>query len=242
MMKKLLILTTLIAISISSGYSQLLTNAPNLAGSTLPAEFSVYVTGGSGYASLGAYQGRDSLLIGTTGNGNIFSFVTWDLTPIFATGVTSGTFKFSIYDAYGGPSSPYYMHLKLDSGDLYGPESIAGFTWNDSGWRDPNFQIGGPNLSGSVSRLRTIGWQDFEVNWSGGSVSIQHNGSLILNGTLTTNTSPKNIAIFMHNYYGGSQQMAVSGLQVIGVPEPSTYALLLLSGAASLWALKRRKR
>ena len=25
------------------------------------------------------------------------------------------------------------------------------------------------------------------------------------------------------------------------VPEPSTYALLLLSGAASLWALKRRK-
>jgi hypothetical protein len=25
------------------------------------------------------------------------------------------------------------------------------------------------------------------------------------------------------------------------VPEPSTYALLLLSGAASLWVLKRRK-
>ena len=29
--------------------------------------------------------------------------------------------------------------------------------------------------------------------------------------------------------------------RVASVPEPSTYALLLLSGAASLWALKRRK-
>ena len=28
---------------------------------------------------------------------------------------------------------------------------------------------------------------------------------------------------------------------IASVPEPSTYALLLLSGAASLWALKRRK-
>jgi len=34
-----------------------------------------------------------------------------------------------------------------------------------------------------------------------------------------------------------------TGIRVEGtvVPEPSTYALLLLSGAASLWALKRRK-
>jgi formylglycine-generating enzyme required for sulfatase activity len=33
----------------------------------------------------------------------------------------------------------------------------------------------------------------------------------------------------------------VLGFRVASVPEPSTYALLLLSGAASLWALKRRK-
>ncbi len=33
----------------------------------------------------------------------------------------------------------------------------------------------------------------------------------------------------------------VGTLYAQGVPEPSTYALLLLSGAASLWALKRRK-
>jgi hypothetical protein len=31
-------------------------------------------------------------------------------------------------------------------------------------------------------------------------------------------------------------------IEVGAVPEPSTYALLLLSGAASLWALRRRKR
>lgn len=34
----------------------------------------------------------------------------------------------------------------------------------------------------------------------------------------------------------------LTGEQIATVPEPSTYALLLLSGAASLWALKRRKR
>jgi hypothetical protein len=34
---------------------------------------------------------------------------------------------------------------------------------------------------------------------------------------------------------------ALTTEQIATVPEPSTYALLLLSGAASLWALKRRK-
>jgi hypothetical protein len=35
--------------------------------------------------------------------------------------------------------------------------------------------------------------------------------------------------------------LTIGQIEVTAVPEPSTYALLLLSGAASLWALKRRK-
>jgi len=46
-------------------------------------------------------------------------------------------------------------------------------------------------------------------------------------------------------YYYTNNSTTTPGLQVTlnidAVPEPSTYALLLLSGAASLWALKRRK-
>lgn len=34
---------------------------------------------------------------------------------------------------------------------------------------------------------------------------------------------------------------SIDSVQIQSVPEPSTYALLLFSGAASLWALKRRK-
>jgi hypothetical protein len=46
-------------------------------------------------------------------------------------------------------------------------------------------------------------------------------------------------------YFYTNNETTIPGLQVTltidAVPEPSTYALLLLSGAASLWALKRRK-
>ena len=35
--------------------------------------------------------------------------------------------------------------------------------------------------------------------------------------------------------------LTIGQIEVTAVPEPSTYALLLLSGAASLWALRRRK-
>lgn len=41
--------------------------------------------------------------------------------------------------------------------------------------------------------------------------------------------------------YSPSIELNNIGFQVASVPEPSTYALLLFSGAASLWALKRRK-
>jgi hypothetical protein len=39
----------------------------------------------------------------------------------------------------------------------------------------------------------------------------------------------------------GGQAIVGPNLTYEAVPEPSTYALLLLGGAASLWALKRRK-
>ncbi len=46
-----------------------------------------------------------------------------------------------------------------------------------------------------------------------------------------------------YRYYSApdTEEWSYIGFRVATVPEPSTYALLLLSGAVSLWALKRRK-
>jgi hypothetical protein len=218
-----------------SSWGQLITNTPALTGPGLPAGLTHNVYAGSGYASVGVYQGRDSLLIGTTGFGNVLSWVAWDLANAFSGPVTEGTFKFSIYDAYGGASSPYYMHVQLDA-----VEKVASFNWDDAGWGNPNFGIGGPNLNAGVSRPRSIGWQNFELTWNSSAVTVTHNGLSILSTTRKTNASPSSVNLLMHNYYGGSQQMALSGLSVVGVPEPTTYALLAMSAASALWWARRR--
>lgn len=64
-------------------------------------------------------------------------------------------------------------------------------------------------------------------------------------GTFTTNLpTTEGISSFYLRAYdlqpGDAAQPYFNNFAVT-VPEPSTYALLLLSGAASLWALKRRK-
>jgi hypothetical protein len=59
----------------------------------------------------------------------------------------------------------------------------------------------------------------------------------------TTWTLPANAQqlVLVPLWAGGVNRSTVGFDNVGVVPEPSTYALLLLSGAASLWALRRRK-
>jgi hypothetical protein len=63
-------------------------------------------------------------------------------------------------------------------------------------------------------------------------------------GTIDTNAaspSVMNIADYGFGTTNGISNGDSATLTLESVPEPSTYALLLLGGA-SLWALKRRKR
>jgi hypothetical protein len=230
----LLLSALIVGFMVPSSWAQLITNTPSLTGPGLPAGFTHNVRDGSGYASVGAYQGRDSLLIGTTGPGDIYSWVIWDLASAFSGPVSEGVLKFSLYDAYGA-ASPYYVHVDLDENI-----NVAGFLWYDSG--GPTFSVYGPNLNTNVWAVpRSIGWQDFEVTWNSSVVSIKQNGFAILNTTLKTNSPPTNVEFGMHNYNRGSQQMALSGFSVVGVPEPSTYALLAMTAAGALWWARRRR-
>ena len=232
----LLLSVVIIGFMAPPSWAQLITNTPSLTGSGLPAGFTHNVRGGSGYASVGTYEGRDSLLIGVTGVRQVYSWVTWDLASAFSGPLNEGAFKFSLYDAYGGASSPYYVHVELDEA-----MNVAGFLWYDSGWNNPNFSVYGSNLNTNVSVPRSVGWQDFEVTWNSSVVSVTQNGLNIFNTTRKTNSPPTAVEFAMHHYYVGSGQMALSGLSVVAVPEPSSYALLLITGAGALW-LARRKR
>ncbi len=62
-------------------------------------------------------------------------------------------------------------------------------------------------------------------------------------GTIRKMTSDGTVSRFSQSFLGTGSFSGVNALafQPQSVPEPSTYALLLLSGAASLWVLRRRK-
>ena len=62
-------------------------------------------------------------------------------------------------------------------------------------------------------------------------------------GTIRQMTPDGTVSRFSQSFLGTGSFSGVNALafQPQLVPEPSTYALLLISGAASLWALRRRK-
>ena len=88
---------------------------------------------------------------------------------------------------------------------------------------------------------------DFRIVDSGSSVSlfITDLDNPILTASSTSSFGSQ-IAIYNREGTGGGSSISAGSAvrldYVTVVPEPSTYALLLLSGAASLYALKRRKR
>jgi hypothetical protein len=234
----------------SSCHAQVITVTPSLTGGGLPPEIKLYTynynasTGttlpGTGFASTGLYQGRDSLIIGT-GSGNSFSRTYWNLGGPLAAGATEGSFSISMYDAYGGASqSPYYMNFILYSDQNVGsPGStfVLGVGWQD--FRS-DFNIVGPGVPEQWF-APSLGWNDFRVDWSPASISVTKNGSSILQRALTDAPVVRSIEVSMHDVNAANRTIGASGISITAVPEPSTYALLLMTGAGALWWARRRR-
>jgi T5SS/PEP-CTERM-associated repeat protein/autotransporter-associated beta strand protein len=93
----------------------------------------------------------------------------------------------------------------------------------------------------------SVTFEDFGIDDLVGLTQDTPNGTytLIDGSALMETNSMRNFGLDNAYAFSGSDKKAYfteGSLQVTVVPEPSTYALLLLGGAASLWALKRRKR
>lgn len=206
---------------------------PDLSGADLPTELQHRVAGGSGFASTTTYQGRESLVIGATGGGNVFSIVEWFFEAPLTDQISEGSFTFSIYDEFGGATSPFYMHVNLLPASW--PPLIE-FNWLDSGWGDPNYTVNTPNQTMQV--LRAAGWHDFEVNWNSDSIDIFEGGTLLLHSVLSQPIAIESIEITLHDL-SGSHSFAVSNLSMTAIPEPSCLATVTL--AFCLFAATRRR-
>jgi len=159
----------------------------------------------------------------TTFGSDVESFGSWDYNP--ATSNISGT---------------------ADSGDLLYPSSPTG--WDLSTLGSPNdfvFQ-----LTGFVTTSPGGGFQltleDPDGNVSATDVDFSLFGPTSSTVQIAVNTASSPGSIDWANISNWNLVSSVGGtidatFTNLNVAEPSTYALLLLSGAASLWALKRRK-
>ena len=99
------------------------------------------------------------------------------------------------------------------------------------------------NADGSTNAITTSG--DPLPN-SPTALAFDSTGNLFIGtsgGTIRQMTPDGTVSFFSQSFSGTGSFSGVNALafQPQLVPEPSTYALLLLSGAASLWALRRRK-
>ena len=140
------------------------------------------------------------------------------------------------------------------------------------GASDDGFQMSGMNdypinsktyfYGGSYTALSSNTWNHFAMTYDGSTVRTFLNGLVISNGggvSNAVNISPYTNFGTLRIGENHAQEARMYGMmsdlriydtaltdvqvaEVATVPEPSTYALLLLSGAASIFAFKRRKR
>jgi PEP-CTERM motif len=146
--------------------------------------------------------------------------------------------KFSIYDAYGNASSPYYMHVNLFSDTDW---SRLGISWMDRGWGNSNYDVNVLHGSLDPSFNRTQGWNNFEIQWSLNHLSIIKDGISIIDTSINNPLDINGVEFVMHDYYGGSQQFGISNISLETVPEPSTYALFGIGAIGMLIVLRRKK-
>lgn len=209
---------------------------PDLFSSPLPLDFTSFSSGGSGYETTGIYAGKQSLIVGVNGGGNVSTGAKWTFNN---TPLNEATVNFQIYDSYGGASSPYYMHVNLCSALDW---SRIGINWLDYGWGNPNYDVNILHGNYNPSFHRTVGWNKFEIHWTTTSVSVIKDGSQIVNTSISQPLDITGIEFVMHDYYGGSQSFGVSQISLTTVPEPSSSALLGFGTLILLSAQKRARR
>ena len=178
---------------------------------------------------------------------------------------TNDSFTWSIWFQPSTASDTYVAIMNQGFAPLTQSTVNPYLTLNDLFWT-PSGGIagvgGGQGVTSGDLTLTNNQW--YNVIWTSDGIG---NRSLFVNGILKGNVSGTDFGQSTdHFYIGGTPQLstnsgffngmiddvgiwniALSGTEVTtlyntqSVPEPSTYALLFLSGAASLWALRRRK-
>jgi hypothetical protein len=96
------------------------------------------------------------------------------------------------------------------------------------------------DLTNKSATLPSLTWLDFRVTDDGYNLAFYINDLTTPQLTAVSSLTPGDKASFNNGY--NDNQVSLDSITITdAIPEPSTYALLLLSGAASLVALKRRK-
>jgi hypothetical protein len=182
---------------------------------------------------------------------------------------TNNDFTWSIWFRPNSPIGPNISLINQGLAPMTPPFVTPYLSLNDSTW-NPAGGVSGVTASFSdtwVTASTPITWSEdfwYSIIWTSDSSGSR---TLYVNGAVSSSSTGLAYGQLLDNFYiGGTPQLSTNSYFFEGliddvtiynrglsptevtelynaqsVPEPTTYALLLLSGAASLWVLKRRK-
>lgn len=152
------------------------------------------------------------------------------------------TFDFQSFDL-GGGGFDYYS---VNTGDTALDQVLQGYGYQGSGGQGPIYwTISGLTLGLTYSIQL---WSHSEQGWfeetsgtyHGTGTPIAGSPSWFTTGSFVADNTDQLITLVNPTYPSGEYRPEIDAWMVT-VPEPSTYALLLLSGAVSVWFVKRRR-
>jgi len=169
-------------------------------------------------------------------------------------------YTFSLWTKYTGPVRPFPFLLSIASGTPSGQNGgMAIITDQDQAGSFTLDFAGAPKTITHFTPQTNV-WYMSTVTINSGNISYFIDGQLFAQSTVTNSSefisSP--MLIFGNEFWWFQADYSVDDVSIYNralssedvvqlysiesVPEPSTYALLLLSGAASIWLVKRRRR
>jgi hypothetical protein len=242
-MKKIFVLPLLIFAALvvlaSNGFAQEILFSDNFAGSTVDTNKWTVTSYGGGFVT----QGEGSLTFNHP-NFQDGAFVTSTIGFAEPYKVTSSFRPDPDYSINGivirasGAYQPTWFY------DPYGLNVAFFFgTYMTVGLNTPS---GYTELTNVPVSFDVTQWNTFSVSDFGTSISVMLNDVLIVEELAVDPAFAIGDKLILADSDNGGlsgdiEASSFGPVTVEAVPEPSTYALLLLSGAASLWALKRRK-
>jgi hypothetical protein len=168
-------------------------------------------------------------------------------------------YTFSLWTKYSGDVRPYPFLLALRSGSPSSNDGgMAIITDQDQAGSFAMDFAGAPKTVAQFTPQTNV-WYMSTVTINSGSISYFVDGQLFAQSTVTNSSefisSP--MLIFGNEFWWFQADYSVDDVSIYNralssgdvaqlysiesVPEPSTYALLLLGGAASVWFIKRRR-